>query len=108
MAQYESDEMISPIFRVASARQAIDVDGRLEEVDRAVGEQEVDAARVHAPVVLDMRLRIIGRTEAILQSRRAQDLGPALLGRRVELVRPSLRGGVTPSQPLIERAVQVT
>ena len=56
-----------------------------------------------------MRLRIIGCTEAILQAR----AGPRTWvqhssGEGLNLSDPPCEEGVTPSQPLIERAVQVT
>src|SRR5271157_698111 len=66
------------------------VDGRLEEMDRAVGEEHVRPARVPAPVVFDMGLGVVDRADTVFQSARAHDLGPALLGRGVELIGPSL------------------
>src|SRR5271166_7076056 len=59
-------------------------------MDRAVGEEHVRPARVPAPVVLDVGLGVVDRARWVFQSARSHDLGPALLGRGVELIGPSL------------------
>ena len=85
------------------------VDGVLEEVDRPVGEEEVDAAGVAAPVVLDVRLGVVGRARCRLPGR--PDRGPASSTPRASGLNwsvPPSTSEVLPSQPPIERAVQVT
>ena len=100
--QYESAEITSP----RPGRQGPPggrVDRALEELDRAVGEEEVGAAGVAAPVVLDVGLGVVDRPGAVLQPGRAEDLGPAFLGRGVELVGPPLdRRGL--AEPAVDRA----
>ncbi len=57
-------------------------------MDRTVNENEVHAAGVHVPVVLNMRLWIVGGSQTVFQPGRFEYLSPVLLGRRIELVVP--------------------
>src|SRR4051812_37265562 len=66
------------------------IDRGLEEVDRAVGEEHVRPAGMHAPVVLDVGQGIVDGAWAVLEAGRPHDLRPALLGRGVEPVGTSL------------------
>ena len=84
------------------------VDRRLEEVDRAVGEEHVRPAGVQAPVVLDVGLGVVDRADAVLQP-----AGPMIWvqhssGEGLNWSVPPSIGDVLPSQPSIERATQVT
>ena len=78
----------------------------LRKWGRAVGEEHVRPARVHVPVVLDMGLGVVDRPDFVFQSARAHDLGPALLGRGVELIGPSLDQRRL-AQPAIDRSGHV-
>src|SRR5208337_4881583 len=55
------------------------------------------------PVVLDMGLGVVDRPDSVFQSARAHALGPALLGRGIELIGPSLDQRRL-AQPAVDRS----
>ena len=80
----------------------------LEKVDRAVGEEEVGATGVAAPVIFDVRLGVVDRPRAILQAGGPRTWVQHSSGEGLNTSVPPSIGDVLPSQPSIDRATQVT
>ena len=55
-------------------------DATFQKMDGAVGEQEIYSSRMSAPVVLNMRSRVIGSAGKIIQPDRAKDHREGLFG----------------------------